>query len=171
MRLAQIMSDNLRRINSSDKKRGRNSDQGQGDSSTASTAEVLSGKTVLTRRRTAGNVMESVNMRDDSVAYVSLEGQHGDSPIFNNDDDDDSPSKTPRKIYEMRVINGEKSHLLVDETQPLDDSSASSGDDKPNVEEDESFWTITLQVFIPFLIAGMGMVGAGLVLDVVQVSN
>jgi len=28
---------------------------------------------------------------------------------------------------------------------------------------------ITIQVFIPFLIAGLGMVGAGLVLDLVQV--
>jgi len=32
----------------------------------------------------------------------------------------------------------------------------------------ESFLSITLQIFFPFLIAGMGMVGAGLVLDVVQ---
>lgn len=36
--------------------------------------------------------------------------------------------------------------------------------------EEESFWLITLQVFFPFLIAGLGMVGAGLVLDVVQAS-
>lgn len=36
--------------------------------------------------------------------------------------------------------------------------------------EDESFWLITLQVFFPFLIAGLGMVGAGLVLDIVQAS-
>lgn len=33
----------------------------------------------------------------------------------------------------------------------------------------ESYLAITIQVFIPFLIAGLGMVGAGLVLDVVQV--
>jgi len=39
-------------------------------------------------------------------------------------------------------------------------------------EEDEpleSYLAITIQVFIPFLIAGLGMVGAGLVLDLVQV--
>ncbi|XP_071558944.1 solute carrier family 41 member 1-like isoform X1 [Temnothorax nylanderi] len=38
-------------------------------------------------------------------------------------------------------------------------------------EEDEpveSYLAITIQVFIPFLIAGLGMVGAGLVLDLVQ---
>jgi len=34
---------------------------------------------------------------------------------------------------------------------------------------DENVWIVSLQVFIPFLVAGLGMVGAGLVLDVVQV--
>lgn len=41
------------------------------------------------------------------------------------------------------------------------------------VNEDEpleSYLAITIQVFIPFLIAGLGMVGAGLVLDLVQVT-
>jgi len=36
-------------------------------------------------------------------------------------------------------------------------------------EETETVWSVTIQVFIPFLVAGLGMVGAGLVLDVVQV--
>lgn len=36
-------------------------------------------------------------------------------------------------------------------------------------EADESVSTIAVQVFIPFLVAGLGMVGAGLVLDIVQV--
>ncbi|XP_051157276.1 solute carrier family 41 member 1-like isoform X1 [Leptopilina boulardi] len=35
-------------------------------------------------------------------------------------------------------------------------------------EPTESYLAITIQVFIPFLIAGLGMVGAGLVLDLVQ---
>lgn len=35
----------------------------------------------------------------------------------------------------------------------------------------ESYLAVTIQVFIPFLIAGLGMVGAGLVLDLVQVSS
>lgn len=40
-----------------------------------------------------------------------------------------------------------------------------TGEDEPI----ESYLAITIQVFIPFLIAGLGMVGAGLVLDLVQV--
>ena len=35
--------------------------------------------------------------------------------------------------------------------------------------DNESSFAICIQVFIPFLIAGFGTVGAGLVLDVVQV--
>ncbi|EFX82802.1 hypothetical protein DAPPUDRAFT_302359 [Daphnia pulex] len=37
------------------------------------------------------------------------------------------------------------------------------------VEEiEEGFWLLAFQVFFPFLIAGLGMVGAGIVLDIVQ---
>ena len=36
--------------------------------------------------------------------------------------------------------------------------------------EDEKSWQIGIQVFIPYMIAGFGMVAAGLVLDYVQVS-
>ncbi|KAH7984825.1 hypothetical protein HPB49_025693 [Dermacentor silvarum] len=32
----------------------------------------------------------------------------------------------------------------------------------------ESIWSVAVQVFVPFLIAGFGTVGAGLVLDVIQ---
>lgn len=38
-------------------------------------------------------------------------------------------------------------------------------------EPDEASWQIALQVFFPYIIAGFGMVGAGIVLDIVQVSD
>ena len=37
-------------------------------------------------------------------------------------------------------------------------------------EPDEASWQIALQVFFPYIIAGLGMVAAGMLLDVVQVS-
>ncbi|CAG5093702.1 Similar to SLC41A1: Solute carrier family 41 member 1 (Pongo abelii) [Cotesia congregata] len=40
--------------------------------------------------------------------------------------------------------------------------------DDSGEEQLESYLAITIQVFIPFLVAGLGMVGAGLVLDLVQ---
>lgn len=51
--------------------------------------------------------------------------------------------------------------MLKTVSHPLKDFS--------NLEE-EGFWLIAFQVFFPFLIAGLGMVGAGLVLDIVQAS-
>jgi hypothetical protein len=61
------------------------------------------------------------------------------------------------------VDDVEKGHLpdVVVETKML--ASA-------DTRHSETYLSITVQVFIPFLIAGFGMVGAGLVLDVVQVS-
>lgn len=48
-----------------------------------------------------------------------------------------------------------------------DDSDFEDIDDP---SEHESSFAICVQVFIPFIIAGFGTVGAGLVLDVVQVN-
>jgi len=42
-------------------------------------------------------------------------------------------------------------------------------EDSRDIRVDESWWTIGLQVFFPFIIAGFGTVGAGMVLDIVQV--
>jgi hypothetical protein len=44
-------------------------------------------------------------------------------------------------------------------------------EDTRDIRVDESWWTIGLQVFFPFIIAGFGTVGAGMVLDIVQVSR
>lgn len=41
--------------------------------------------------------------------------------------------------------------------------------DTEDSQDMESYFAITIQVSIPFLIAGLGMVGAGLVFDLVQV--
>ena len=63
-------------------------------------------------------------------------------------------------------------HLLVSE--PLLRAEEETEDEeapKPLVPPYvvESSLTIALQVFFPYLVAGMGMVAAGMVLDVVQV--
>ena len=38
-------------------------------------------------------------------------------------------------------------------------------------EPEEASWQIALQVFFPYIVAGLGMVAAGMLLDVVQVSH
>lgn len=87
----------------------------------------------------------------------------------------------------VKVVNvppssgAEEEETLFDrtsDTQPLL-GGESSGDDeikietediKTVVEKSESSFSIALQVFFPYIIAGFGTVGAGMVLDVVQVS-
>lgn len=63
-------------------------------------------------------------------------------PIF--DEGNTDSSRLPDVVAESKIYG-------VTEDEPL-----------------ESYLAITIQVFIPFLIAGLGMVGAGLVLDLVQ---
>ena len=65
--------------------------------------------------------------------------------------DDESDSDTAELVQGSTNIGGGKKKKKEQQKMPQ-----------------ESFLSITLQIFFPFLIAGMGMVGAGLVLDVVQ---
>lgn len=60
--------------------------------------------------------------------------------------------------------NGGRLPDVVAETKMLGELADDNGD-----ANTETYWAIAIQVFIPFLVAGFGMVGAGLVLDVVQV--
>ena len=60
------------------------------------------------------------------------------------------------------------SHQL--ENGALVEQSFDNGSDDKNVkEQEETSFTIAFEVLIPFLIAGLGTVGAGLLLDKVQV--
>jgi len=77
-----------------------------------------------------------------------------------NSSRESSSTSSPVTVFPMNSINGETMHLLSDEDE---DVVA-----EPKLEESETFWSISVQIFIPFLIAGLGMVGAGLILDIVQ---
>ena len=61
--------------------------------------------------------------------------------------------------------------LLASDTSEsdLDKSSPTDSAVRIHKPEDDSSWQIALQVFFPYMVAGLGMVGAGVVLDVVQV--
>ena len=55
--------------------------------------------------------------------------------------------------------------LLVDNKDDDDDTSALVRDLDAN---EETMFSITIEIFLPFLVAGFGMVAAGVVLDIVQ---
>lgn len=68
---------------------------------------------------------------------------------------------------------GDKQRLIP---SPIDhedivyiDGKINSQKSNAEITDDESVWSISIQMFIPFLLAGFGMVAASLLLDVVQV--
>lgn len=64
------------------------------------------------------------------------------------------------------VVCVDKEPLLGVEVKTRTCEGGEEVKDAPAVEP---LWSIAIQVFVPFLIAGFGTVGAGLVLDVIQV--
>lgn len=90
-------------------------------------------------------------------------------------------SKASKKYYELKALNAngaEKAVLLengavkISMLQPIPQNIADPkmlSEKKRRPPKVETFWSIALEVLFPFLVAGMGMVGAGFVLQVVQV--
>jgi hypothetical protein len=74
-----------------------------------------------------------------------------------------NPTADAEGVDAFTDLDGE-THQLLDVTAPKPKTTI-----RATHEETENVWSISVQVFIPFLVAGLGMVGAGLVLDVVQV--
>ncbi|CAL8095678.1 unnamed protein product [Orchesella dallaii] len=116
-----------------------------------------------TRRNSQpGNRLQAPSIGDES------ERRGSDSIIVVN-------TRSP-KYFEMKVLNGgEKSSLLdnsvkipIPQVSKLIADSKASSEKKRKVPKEETFCSIALEVLFPFLIAGMGMVGAGLVLNRVQ---
>lgn len=70
---------------------------------------------------------------------------------------------------ELEMTNLEDERLLLNVVDGETEETPSPECSVSINEEEETACTIAWQVAIPFLIAGLGMVGAGLVLDIVQV--
>ncbi|XP_046405170.1 solute carrier family 41 member 1-like [Ischnura elegans] len=65
-------------------------------------------------------------------------------------------------------VGGSDTEVLISKTKEKAVKKQSRHQPSEPPQDGEGVWAITIQVFIPFLVAGLGMVGAGLVLDVVQ---
>ncbi|KZC12517.1 Solute carrier family 41 member 1 [Dufourea novaeangliae] len=103
--------------------------------------EVSHGNTV-TGNNVGVNVATVTTTATDAAAEKLMEEDCVEIPIFEEGTTDSG--RLPDLVAESKIYG-------VSEDEPL-----------------ESYLAITIQVFIPFLIAGLGMVGAGLVLDLVH---
>jgi len=76
-----------------------------------------------------------------------------------------------KRSFLIEIVTVFLNHLEIEipenECEKTQDSRGRSSSKVPEIEE--SFLGITTQISVPFFIAGMGMVGAGLVMDVIQV--
>ncbi|KAK0162197.1 hypothetical protein PV327_008551 [Microctonus hyperodae] len=69
------------------------------------------------------------------------------------------------------ISSSSSSHSTIDESLNKKHGQKSKRikrDNNIDTNDDENVWTISVQMFIPFLLAGFGMVAASLLLDVVQ---
>lgn len=95
------------------------------------------------------------------------------SNSINSNTVDGSPSafEDTNTTLEMILVNSSLENVGVggdNDNNRLPDVVAETKIFEPDSQSKETYFSIAIQVFIPFLIAGFGMVGAGLVLDVVQ---
>lgn len=75
-------------------------------------------------------------------------------------------------VVHLLQADGDSARLLAEDDEDMEQEANGSvlkAHGKAPAMPQESFLAITLQIFFPFLVAGLGMVGAGLVLDMVQV--
>lgn len=78
-------------------------------------------------------------------------------------DDDDTRHLIKTNLPRVSIIDGNNSIKKF----KIHDNNAANDD---NEDDDENVWTISVQMFIPFILAGLGMVAASLLLDIVQVN-
>ena len=75
---------------------------------------------------------------------------------------------TPTPALEMSSLAEDEVPLALESQQDSEDGLIELR--KPGrAAAEESWFSIAIQVFFPYLVAGFGMVGAGIVLDIVQV--
>ena len=110
---------------------------------------------------------------------------NGDVKSTENDRTSNQSESSPNNgVPDMFVATGNSAYRETSLTRPLLGSSSAESDTdsgvevSPQTESDtdvkpyvqEASWHIALQIFFPYIIAGFGMVAAGMVLDIVQVS-
>ena len=83
------------------------------------------------------------------------------------------------KLIEDEIISDSEDEIIHNHGKTADHEVIETDDDTVTLihhggqllhddHADESFLSISVQILFPFLIAGLGMVGAGIVLDIVQ---
>lgn len=145
--------------------------------------------TVTVRKRTARKKKKSTSNQNKMVPKASVVIDSGDDlntkselpeiEILNSDEEPFGRILLrSHKEPEVSIVNGQCLHHDEHDLEPLlpeqnqrEGSDVLRDDSDKTLGDEEGSFSIALQVFFPFLIAGFGTVAAGLLLDVVQVSS
>ena len=97
-----------------------------------------------------------------------------DTALLDNDNNDDDDIIEGQRYRERVVILTEHEERGAEDDSGISEATEEhllvESREEPRAEpRKETMWHVAIQVFIPFLIAGFGMMAAGLLLDKVQV--
>ncbi len=151
---------------------------------------TLSAGTVAGKHNAAFHVMglESPELTPDGPASTTTLLGVGDVIMSDVIPDGNAPKlkngAASTDALELELVNSNFDEEETSLTAPLlpDDQTPDAGSDNNNERQrekeqpppevltsSEASWQVALQVFFPYIIAGLGMVAAGIVLDIVQV--
>lgn len=141
-------------------------------------SKLRSRKRMVPTRLTSGSLppsaTQSMTSTDPTIELQDLKPQHPNGSTFvmqgvsqGNDDENDDDNDEEETLFDQNVDTRPllNTSSELDRRGPADvDTSEDTGDIR-----EETWFEIALQVFFPYIVAGFGTVGAGMVLDVIQV--
>lgn len=104
-----------------------------------------------------------VGLGSDELFVSNIADVNNMEPDISSEDDSEEGGRTDVQRLIPSPVNSD-GIVYIGGKRDTQRSEAADADD-------ESVWSISIQMFIPFLLAGFGMVAASLLLDVVQVSR
>lgn len=122
---------------------------------------------LLTQTPPSDHVPSTPMHKTKSSNVIELQGiiPHQNGHFGRGEGDAYAASEEEETVFEQTSLT----QPLLSEDSPSDGENRAKESPVQLTEKDEGSFSIALQVFIPYIIAGFGTVGAGMVLDVVQV--
>lgn len=114
--------------------------------------------------------IDIMGQRESSLVdekYQLLEDAFAPDLATSEDEAGNNKKETAAHEDATESLNGDDDDCTVNLLRAPKNASVNGGPSNLQVHH-ESFWSITFEILFPFTIAGLGMVGAGIVLDIVQ---
>lgn len=111
-------------------------------------------------KKSSSPLNKMVGLGSDELFISNIADVNNMELEINSEDESDENESDIRRLIPSSV----NSESVVFSSGKRDNQKNETGN-----ADDENVWSISIQMFIPFLLAGFGMVAASLLLDLVQV--